>query len=74
MTKWSATGKRLGYSLVLLAMIAFGIGFATNFGDVIVAVVVGSLALSAVALVPAIIFGYGVKAAEREERGEPSRH
>ncbi len=67
---YSALGKRLGYMCILVACIAFGCGLFLNFGTAVTAIVVGALALSAVFLVPATIFGYGVKAADREDRGE----
>jgi len=72
--RWCAIGKQVGYGLIGLAIVAFIAGAVTNFGTLVVTVVVGSLVLSALALVPAIIFGYGVKMAESEERGEPFRH
>ncbi len=34
-------------------------------------IIIGAMVLGAVVMIPAIIFGYGAKAAEREERGEP---
>lgn len=71
---WSRRGKRAGYGLVLVAIAAFAVGAATNFGSAVVAVVVGALILSALALIPAVIFGYGAAMAESEERGVPFRH
>jgi hypothetical protein len=48
----------------------FGTGFGGFWGtSIIVALLVGS-----VLLIPAIVFGYGIKAAEREERGGGSFH
>ncbi len=71
---WCATAKRAGYCMVLVATIVFLVGFATGFSPLEVDIVVGSLALSGALLIPALIFGYGVKAAESEERGETFRH
>lgn len=71
---WSATAKRAGYLAVLLAMVVFVIGFVTDFGPVVTALIVACLAASAVLLIPAMIFGYGVKAAEQEEAGQPFRY
>jgi hypothetical protein len=73
-TRWCATAKRAGYAMVLLATIAFFVGLATSFSAVVVDLVVGGIAASGLLLIPALIFGYGVKAAESEERGEPFRH
>lgn len=72
--RWSATAKRSGYLAIVVAMVVFVIGFATDFGPVITTIVLVALAVSAVLLIPALIFGYGVKAAEREEAGEPFRY
>jgi hypothetical protein len=66
-------GKRVGYTLVLVAIAAFVAGFFVGFGTA-GPVVVACLAATTVTLAPAIVVGYGVRAAEREERGEPSGH
>ena len=63
-------GQRVGYTFLLVAVVAFVIGAVRGFTDVVVAVVTVSMAATTVVLAPAIVFGYGVKAAEREERGE----
>jgi hypothetical protein len=69
-----SAGKRIGYGALLMAMVAFFVGAATNFPRALVGLVVVGLALSCVTLPFAIVFGYAVRAAEREERGEPSGH
>lgn len=61
-------GKRLGYSLYLLAVVAFVIGFVTDFGPPIGPLIVGSLLVGSVFLAPAIVLGYAVKAGERDDR------
>lgn len=72
--KWSATAKRAGYLAILLSMIVFVIGFVTDFGPVITSTILICLALSALLLIPALIFGYGVKAADQEDAGQPFRY
>ena len=72
--KWSALAKRLGYVAILVAMIVFVVGFVTEFGPLVTGTIIGCLVASAVLLIPALIFGYGVKAAEREDAGEPFRY
>ena len=62
------TGKRVGYTLFLVAIVAFVAGAATSFPGVLVQVVIWSLAIGSVLLAPAIVVAYGVKAAEREDR------
>lgn len=61
-------GKRLGYSLFLFAMVAFVAGALSDFPQLLVTAVVASLVLGSIVLAPAIVFGYGVRAAEREDR------
>ncbi len=72
--RWSGLAKRAGYGAILLAFVAFAIGLATSFSGVVTGVITVSLAASAALLIPAVIFSYGVKAAEQEERGEPFRY
>lgn len=65
-------GQRVGYGAFGAAIVAFVVGLVSDFGAVsgpIVALIVfGSLVLA-----PAIVFGYAVKAAEREDRAEGRR-
>lgn len=67
---WSARAKRFGYLAVCVAMVVFVIGFIIDFNPVVTTIIVACLVASALLLIPALIFGYGVKAAEQEERGE----
>lgn len=61
-------GQRIGYLFLAVAVVAFAIGLLTSFR--IWGPVVGiALALCTVTLAPAIVLGYGVRAAERDERG-----
>lgn len=62
-------GKRVGYAALLLAIVVFFVGLVTNFPEWSVDVIVISLVVSIVVLPAPIVFGYGIKAAEREERG-----
>lgn len=67
-------GQRLGYALFGLATVAFFYGLASGYTPGLVRVVVGSLLVGSAVLAPAIVFGYAVKAAEREDQGLPSGH
>ena len=71
--RWVTFGKRGGYGLFLVAIVAFVIALVTGPTGLLVGVVVGSIGVGSLLLAPAIIFGYGIAAAEREERGS-SRH
>lgn len=69
MGRLAKTGKRIGYTLFLLACVAFFVGLATDFPGTLVTVVVASLVVGSILLAPAIVVAYGVKAAEREDTG-----
>lgn len=61
-------GQRIGYALFGLAVVVFVVGALRGFDGFTVGVVVACLAVGSAVLAPAIVFGYGVKAAEREDR------
>lgn len=63
-------GQRVGYSCFALAVVLFVVGFVAQFPSWIVTLVVASMVLGSVVLLPAIVVGYGVKAADAEDRGE----
>jgi len=69
-------GRRVGYLLFGLAIVAFVVGAVRGFDSPTVTIVVACLAVGSAVLAPSIVFGYGVKAAEREdrERDEARRH
>lgn len=62
------TGKRVGYGLFGVAVVAFVAGFFSDFGSPVGPLIVGCLLVGSVVLAPAIVFGYGVKAGERDDR------
>lgn len=66
--------QRVGYSLWLVAIVVFFAGALTSFRPAMVTVVIGCLAVGSALLAPSIVIGYGVKAADRADRGEPSGH
>jgi hypothetical protein len=65
--------KRAGYGALFVAIVAFAVGLATGFPDVLVALSIGGLVASCVVLPVPIVMGYGIRAAEREERRAPPR-
>jgi hypothetical protein len=69
-----ALGKRVGYLALLVAIVAFVISVLTGFPDWAVGVSIGGLVVAIVVLPLPIVFGYGIRAAEREERGGGSFH
>ena len=66
--RWVSLGQRLGYGLFLAAIALFIVGFAAGFDGWIGTTIVGCLIAGSLVLAPAIVFGYAVKAAEREDR------
>lgn len=72
--KLVSLGQRAGYGLFALATILFFVGLVAGYTTGITNAVVFCLLAGSLVLAPAIIFGYAVKAAEREERGETSGH
>lgn len=63
-------GSRIGYGCFGLAVVLFFVALMTGFPAPLVMVVVAAMAVGSVVLLPAIILGYGVKAADAEDRGE----
>ena len=68
MGRLARLGKRVGYSGLGVALVVFMVGAAGEFTPLIVTVVVTALAVGSVFLLPAIVIGYGVSAADREDR------
>ena len=66
--KYTLLANRIGYLLFAVAIATFIIGFAISFNGAVSAVVVGSVIAGSVLLAPAIVLGYAVKAAERDDR------
>jgi hypothetical protein len=66
--------QRIGYLALIVAVIAFVAAFVSGFPGWLVAITIGALVAAIVILPVPIIFGYGVRAAEREERGGGSFH
>lgn len=67
-------GKRFGYLLFGAATAFFFVGLFTGFNDVWGWLMLGALIAGSFLLLPAIIIGYAVKAAERDDLGLPSGH
>ena len=61
-------GKRVGYGLFALAVVLFVVGMVAGFTSALTSGIVASLLIGSLVLAPAIVFGYAVKAADREER------
>ncbi len=66
--RWVKIAQRIGYLMLAIAIVAFVISFATDFPSWSVTLTIVCLVLAIVILPLPIVFGYGVRAAEREER------
>ena len=66
--------KRIGYLGLLVAIVAFVVSALAGFPGWAVGVTIGGLVVAIVVLPLPIIVGYGIRAAEREERGGGSFH
>ena len=66
--RWTSLAKGIGYLAFLVALVAFMLALATDFTSTMAAVVVTALVVGCVVLAPAIIMGYAVKAADRDDR------
>jgi hypothetical protein len=65
--RWTLLANRVGYLFYALAIALFAMAFAVGF-DVLAVPVIVALVIGSVLLAPAIVLGYAVKAAEREDR------
>jgi hypothetical protein len=63
-----AWGNRVGYGLLLVAIAAFVVGAVGDFTPLLTKVVALAMGGCTLTLAPAIVFGYAVRAAEREDR------
>ena len=61
-------GKRIGYSLLLLAIVVFIAARVDGPRSIYNSALMLSMGISSLFLAPAIVFGYAVGAAEREDR------
>jgi NADH:ubiquinone oxidoreductase subunit 6 (subunit J) len=60
--------QRCGYGAMVLAIVFFAVGAVSNFPDWTVVATVTALVISIAVLPVPIVLGYGVRAAEREDR------
>lgn len=60
--------NRVGYLLYAAAITLFVMAFAFGFNGAIVTLITICLVVGSILLAPAIVIGYAVKAAEREDR------
>lgn len=68
MKRLAIAGKRIGYGLFLTAMTIFFVGFSGDLTKTMTNIIVVCLVVGSIVLAPAIVLGYAVGAAAREDR------
>jgi cyanate permease len=63
----ASLAQRVGYTLFLVAVVVFVVGFAVGPSETTTTVVVAALVVGSILLAPAIVAGYAVRAAERDD-------
>ncbi|MFN0025957.1 MAG: hypothetical protein ACKV2O_02060 [Acidimicrobiales bacterium] len=66
--RWVVLAKRSGWGLFGVAMALFIQGYITGYQEWGTTLIIVALSVGSIILAPAMVFGYGVKAADREER------
>ncbi|MEK7425885.1 MAG: hypothetical protein AAB131_18840 [Actinomycetota bacterium] len=65
---WTLLANRVGYLFFALAIVGFVLASAFGFTNTMATIVIASLVIGSILLAPAIVLGYAVKAAERDDR------
>lgn len=65
---WTKRALRLGYLGFGISIVAVGVGLLWNFTPLIGSIATIALIFGSILLAPAIVLGYAVKAAERDDK------
>lgn len=65
---WAETGRRVGFGALALAVLLFGVALYWDLPAWTISAIIGCLVVASVSLLPSMVIGYGVAAAEREDR------
>ena len=65
--KWNQIATRIGYLLFLVAIVMFFVALTTGFSQGKVTIITTSMIVGSILLAPAIVVGYAVKAAEKDD-------
>ena len=68
--KLSDLGQRFGYACFALAVVLFVVAFLAQFPSWLVTVIIAAMVVGSIVLAPSIVFVYGVKAADADDKGE----
>jgi hypothetical protein len=66
--RWTQMANRAGYLCFALSIVCFVLAFAFGFNSTMSALIITGLIVGSILLAPAIVLGYAVKAAERDDR------
>ncbi len=66
--KWTLLANRVGYLIFAVGIAVFVMGFVLTFNGLVAGIVITCLVAGSILLAPAIVLGYAVKAAERDDR------
>jgi uncharacterized membrane protein len=66
--RWTRRANRAGYLCFGIAIATFVVGFLVSFNSTVSTIVIASMIVGSILLAPAIVLGYAVKAAERDDR------
>jgi hypothetical protein len=64
---WTKRANRLGYLLFAAAIALFVVAFVVDFNDTMVTFITICMVIGSILLAPAIVLGYAVKAAEKDD-------
>ena len=68
MARLAELGQRTGYVALLVAVVGFFWAIFASFPAAATTMLIGGMVVATLTLAPAIVLGYAVKAAEREDR------
>lgn len=66
--RWNGIATRIGWASFGVAIAAFAVALVTDATASLVPWIIAALVVGSVLLAPAIVIGYAVKAAERDDR------
>jgi hypothetical protein len=64
---WTKRANRVGYFLFAASIALFIVAFLVDFNDTMVTLITICIVVGSILLAPAIVLGYAVKAAEKDD-------
>lgn len=66
--RWTKRASRTGYACFGASIVAVFVGLAVDFTPLVGRIATSGLIVGSILLAPAIVLGYAIKAAEKEDR------